>query len=193
MEPAEFTTATSDAQLEQVLALQRRNLEQSVDEQEAADQGFVTVRHDLELLRDMNRAEPHIIAVCDGQVVGYALVMLKRFQQRIPILKPMFARLAGLQHRGRPIDDYRFFIMGQVCVDRSFRGSGVFDGLYRTMKKRYAESYDLVVTEVACRNTRSCAAHTRVGFRLLHRYRDDRGEEWDLIVWDWATPDSADS
>jgi RimJ/RimL family protein N-acetyltransferase len=61
------------------------------------------------------------------------------------------------------------------------------------MKKRYAESYELVVTEVARRNTRSCAAHQRAGFRLLHRYRDDRGELWDLIVRDWTTPEGADS
>jgi len=186
-DPAAFELgiASSTADLEQILALQRCNVEEGRTPEDVAAQGFVTVRHDLALLREMNDAAGHVVARVDGHVVGYALVMLASFEERIPILAPMVARLRTLEFRGRALCDLRYFIMGQVCVDAAYRGSGAFAGLYDELRRRYASQYDLVVTEVARRNTRSVRAHAKVGFELLQRYRHDGGEEWDLIGWDW--------
>lgn len=181
-----FGIATKDEDLEQVLSLQRRNVEESLSPQEVARQGFVTVRHDLELLRDMNRAEPHVIATSDGQVVGYALVMVRAFEERVPILAPMYDMLSRLTYNGKPMDDYNYFIMGQVCVDKPMRGRDIFGGMYCQMRETYSHKYDMVITEVSCRNTRSIRAHEKVGFKLLHRYRDSDEEEWDVILWDWT-------
>lgn len=180
-----YRRAAGDRELEQILALQARNVEEALRPDEVAAEGFVTVRHDLDLLRDMNRAEAHVVALDGERVVGYALVMLPAFRERLPILEPMFERLARLEHRGRPVDACRIFVMGQVCVDREYRGRGVLDGMYGAMRALYSDRYDLVVTEVARRNARSRRAHARVGFELLERYRDPSGEEWDLIAWSW--------
>ncbi len=181
-----FGIATKDEELEQVLALQRRNVEESLSAEEVTRQGFVTVHHDLELLRDMNRAEPHVIATSDGQVVGYALVMVRAFEERVPILAPMYDMLSQLTYDGKPMDEYNYFIMGQVCVDKPMRGRDIFAGMYCQMREVYSHRYDMVITEVARRNTRSIRAHEKVGFQLLHRYRDSDREEWDVILWDWT-------
>lgn len=180
-----FTAASTDEELRQILDLQCQNVEERLEREEVAREGFVTVRHDLPLLRDMNRAEPHVIALFDGSVAGYALVMLRGFEERVPVLGPMFAVLDGLEYAGRPLKLSSYFVMGQVCVAKPFRGQGVFDGLFRCMRDRYAARYELVVTEVARRNTRSLRAHSRVGFERLHRYHDPGGEEWDVVAWDW--------
>ena len=77
--------------------------------------------------------------------------------------------------------------MGQVCVAERYRGTGIFDGLYRTMASVYRGRYDFTMTEVAERNTRSRRAHERVGFRTLHTYPDAAaGEVWHVIVLDFA-------
>jgi L-amino acid N-acyltransferase YncA len=185
--PVDYGVAASEEDLEQILALQRRNLEPSLGPEAVARDGFVTVRHDLELLRDMNRAAPHVVARSAGRVVGYALVMLRAFEARIPILAPMYDRLSALLYTGRAVADSRYFIMGQVCVGEPFRGTGVFAGLYAELRVRYARDFEMVITEVARRNGRSIRAHAKVGFELLHRYRDPAGEEWDVIVWDWSS------
>jgi len=109
-------------------------------------------------------------------------------EERVPALGHMHARLRELSFGGRPLGELRYFIMGQVCVDKAFRGRGVFAGMYRKMRELYSAAYDMVVTEVARRNTRSIRAHEKVGFELLERYRDSSGEQWDLIVWDWLEP-----
>lgn len=180
-----FQACKTRDQLDQILALQSINLEGHPGQASIPADGFVTVRHEPQVLHDMNDAAPHIIAIADDQVVGYALVMLREFDQRVPILQPMFRRLVELDYQGRPVTDFRYFIMGQVCVARAFRGRGVFVGMYHAMRDHYSADNDMVITEVATRNTRSIAAHRKVGFELLHRYIDQWGERWDLVVWDW--------
>ena len=184
MSPIEFTTAKLTVELEQILALQRDNLETALAVDEARSNGFVTLRHDLPLLIEMNRAAPQVIAKQAGQVVGYALVMLPVFAGRLPVLDPLFQLLGEVEYRGRPVSELNYFVMGQVCVAKACRGMGVFDGLYAKMRELYGHEYELVCTELATRNTRSARAHTRVGFKLARRYRDG-GEQWDLIHWNW--------
>lgn len=96
----------------------------------------------------------------------------------------MFDMLDSLSWQGKPIrENTRWFVMGQICVAKAFRGQGVFDGLYTTMKTICADDFDFTVTEVAERNIRSMRAHERAGFKTLHRYEDVlTGETWRLIL-----------
>lgn len=178
--------ASTDDDVRQILQLQQKNLPASLDEPEMQEQGFVTVQHDPEVLYEMNRAAPAVLAKYHGSVVGYALVMTIAFRNRIPILLPMFRMIDDLTYHGRPLSSYRYFIMGQVCISKEFRGMGLFDKLYAGLKKELSNSYDLLITEVATRNKRSVKAHLRVGLKTVHMYTDDRGEQWELMVWDWT-------
>jgi hypothetical protein len=62
--------------------------------------------------------------------------------------------------------------MGQVCVARAFRGTGVFDGIYQQLRTACSPRFDFVVTETSQRFARSLRAHRRVGFETLHVYPD---------------------
>jgi GNAT superfamily N-acetyltransferase len=185
MPQVQYLQARTERHLEQILELQRSNTETTLGTDAARSQGFVTVRHDLDLLREMNSPDRHIIAIHEQRVVAYALVMQPRFENRLPIIQPLFDQLRTLSYQGRAFEDCRYFVMGQVCVAKAFRGQGVFAGLYRQMSHCYATAYDLVVTEVADRNKRSIRAHEKVGFGVIHQYADPSGERWQLIAWDW--------
>jgi GNAT superfamily N-acetyltransferase len=182
----QFTTVSTPDDVSGILDLQVRNLPSALTPHAIASQGFVTVRHDESVLRRMNEAAPSTIAKAGGRVVGYALVMPRRFAAAVPILRPLFEMLDTLSWHGEPLrGNPRWFVMGQVCVAEGYRGSGIFDGLYRTMAERYGTGFDFTVTEVAARNTRSLRAHERVGFQTLHVYGDETtGEEWHVIVLD---------
>lgn len=166
-----------ELELGQILALQRENLARHLSRDEVASQGFVTVEHDLEVLRRMHALAPSIVAVEGDALAGYALVMPAECRGFVPILEPMFARLDALGVE-------RYYVMGQICVARAFRGTGVFDALYRAHREALSARYDRVVTEIATRNGRSMRAHERVGFTLLERYRDAT-DEWALVEWNW--------
>ena len=184
----QFTTVSTPDDLPGILDLQARNLASALTPHTIASQGFVTVRHDESVLRRMNEATPSIIAKAGGRVVGYALVMPPRFADDVPILGPLFEMLDTLSWNGEPLrGNPRWFVMGQVCVAEGYRGTGTFEGLYRTMAERYGTDFDFTVTEVAARNTRSRRAHERVGFQTLHVYGDETtGEDWHVIVLDLA-------
>ena len=181
----EIRLAHADDDLKGILHLQEINLPQNLSAEEIAEQGFVTVEHNFELLSSMYHVAPQIIAKQEGQVIGYALVMLKSFADQIPILIPMFDMLATLTYQNKAIDDYAYFVMGQVCVGKAYRGQGVFDGLYQAQKEHLSNTYDFVVTEVATRNTRSLRAHERVGFKTIDTFKEPQ-EEWAIVLWDWT-------
>ncbi len=174
-----------DRELLQILALQRGNLARNLTREQAAAQGFVTVEHTQEVLKRMHEIAPSIVAREGDELAGYALVMPVECRSFVPILEPMFQRLEALG-----LFRERFYVMGQICVAPPWRGTGVFDLLYRAHRRHLRETYDCSITEVATRNTRSMRAHARVGFEVIDRYRDAT-DEWALLRWSWSDPEGA--
>ena len=179
-----LTTVTTIEELEEILVLQQCNLQQNIDATEVQTQGFVTMIHDIDVLQKMHSLAPSIIAKDHGKVIGYALVMLRECSELVPGLEPMFKSFANLQYEGKSLNEYRFYVMGQICIDKQYRRTGVFDQLYQKHKEIYSGQFDFIVTEVATRNQRSLRAHERVGFETLEIYRDDL-DEWAVILWNW--------
>lgn len=174
-----YTLTTCDEELEQIIKLQKNNLSSSISKKEKETEGFVTVTHDLSILRKMNSKQPHIVAKDKDKVVGYALCMLKDFKNDIEILKPMFTMI---DNHLDPSSSY--VIMGQVCIDKAYRKQGIFRGLYQAMKNELQKKYDFLITEVASNNIRSLQAHQAIGFKTLVTYESDN-IQWHLIYWDW--------
>jgi len=172
---------TCREELERILRLQAANLRDHVSPEQAAREGFVTVAHTLEVLERMHALAPSVIAKDGEKLAGYALVMPVEARTFVPILEPMFQLLETLSWRGRPLREYRYYVMGQVCVAEAYRGQGVFDALYREHRASYGARFDCTVTEVATRNTRSMRAHARVGFERIETYRDAT-DEWAVIA-----------
>jgi len=179
LSPLEAREVRSDRELEEILKLQRANLARNLSAEEIAAQGFVTVEHTMDVLRRMHAIRPSIIATAGEHLAGYELVMPVECRSFIPILEPMFERLATLGMEGQ-----RFYVMGQICVEKRWRGRGVFDLVYFAHRRHLSSAYDFVVTEVAMRNTRSLRAHQRIGFEVIDRYRDAT-DEWALLRWSW--------
>lgn len=175
----------NNADLQQVLDLQRANLPVHISEQELQTEGFVTVHHNFELLKAMNTPYPHIIAREEEQVIGYTLVMLPAFQDRIPVLVPMFEEFNRAIFQRRLLTDVNYVVMGQVCIAKGYRGQGIFQGMYAQMNKQMSPHFEAIVTEVSIRNPRSLRAHAKVGFQTIREYQADTGEEWAILLWDW--------
>jgi predicted GNAT family N-acyltransferase len=179
-----YGVAESSIELKQILDLQHRNLPTNITKEEAREQGFVTVEHDLELLTEMNSPHPHIVARHDKKIIAYALVMLQKMEAKIPILVPMFEQINQIFYQGTLLRDAKYFIMGQICIDKTFRGMGVFRGLYNEMSKRMSPHFEYIITEVAKRNQRSLKAHYKVGFKNIKEYQSDEGEDWVIVLLD---------
>lgn len=168
-----YTFVTNNDELEQIIALQEQNILNSITADEVSKEGFVTVRHTLALLNEMNDAFPHIIAKDDDKVVGYALSMTKEFASCIDVLVPMFELIDQLISSN-------YMVMGQICIDRNYRKKGIFRGLYNKMKTVAKPQFEEIITEVDATNLRSLNAHKAVGFEAFKEYRSD-GQDWVLL------------
>lgn len=172
------------AELEQILALQRKNLKPALSEDERRAQGFVTLQHDLAALEQMHALAPSVIVRDDREVVAYALMMPRECRALMPVLEPMFQLLDRLDYGGRPLRDQRFYVMGQICVDKAHRGRGLVELLYHQHRELYQSRFDFMVTEVSVHNHRSMRAHERIGFQTIHTHRDAT-DDWAVVLWDW--------
>lgn len=163
-----YKRVDSNQELDQILELQRTNIPSSISEDESKVEGFVTVHHNLEILKAMNEKCAHIIAKRNDKVVGYALCMLKEFKKNVEVLKPMFRQIDNCLN-----NDETYFVMRQICIDKQFRKRGIFRSMYEFMKQEMASKYDMIITEVDEENTRSLNAHYAIGFKLLHSYNSN--------------------
>jgi hypothetical protein len=138
----------------------------------------------MELLEKTQALAPHVI-VKDGYiVVGYALVTVKETAAFHKDLKAMFDSLATVNYKGKLLQDHHYYVMGQVCIDKPWRGQGVFAMLYQHHKKVYSERFDMVITEISVTNVRSQKAHEKVGFKTIYTYTD-AVDTWNVVAWDW--------
>ena len=182
----EYSGAQTPQDIEQILNLQQSNLPTAITAEELTREGFVTVAHTYDILWAMNQLHPHIVVKSDGKVVGYALVMLKQFRSQIPILEGLFTNLDQLTYRERQLVEIPYFVMGQVCIDKAFRGQGLFAGLYQQMKTQMQPHFELIVTSIAKRNPRSLRAHQKTGFQVIDQFKDE-WDDWDIVAWDWES------
>jgi hypothetical protein len=179
---------TSEKQIYELLELQQKNLKKNISKSEMADQGFVTVEHSFEKIQAMNNAQAQIIALKGEELVGYALSMPITFKNIIPELTPMCKLLDSLTYKSKKLYNYKYYIMGQICVDKSVRGSGVFQNLYLQHFDTFKNEYDFVITEVSINNKRSMRAHHKMGFQTIHEYYDPENDDtWAIVLWDFKS------
>jgi L-amino acid N-acyltransferase YncA len=180
-----YTTASSPSDLEGILSLQQANLAERLSAQDMRQQGFVTVMHSYGQLAALNEVAQHVVAKDAERVVGYLLAMTPAARDLLPVLIPMFMKFDELRFNGKAIADLSYIVVGQACIDRPYRGTGVLERCYTLYRERYAMRYDFAITEIATENPRSLAAHKRIGFNAIGTYKAPDGVDWTIVAWDW--------
>ncbi len=179
-----FTTSKSKQDFQQILDLQNRNVEEALTSSEVEKEGFVSARHSVELLEKMNAPYPHIIAKSNDQIIGFTLVMLRSLQNDIDLLIPLFKNINSIQYNDQLIKNTTYFVMGQVCIEKEFRGKGIFRDLYDELRTQMQLHFEYCITGISVRNIRSWKAHEKIGFKIIHEYTDSKGD-WLIVLWDW--------
>ena len=178
-----YKRVETDTELRQILELQKLNLKQNLSEDFIHTEGFVYVEHSFAVLKRMNEACPHFIAIKENQVIGYALCMLERFRRDVPVLEGMFNYIDKVL-ASKELSNLHYLVMGQICVDKAYRGKGVFRNLYNNYRLGLEHEYEAVITEVNAKNLRSLEAHKAIGFECLDRHIEEN-DHWELIIWQW--------
>jgi ribosomal protein S18 acetylase RimI-like enzyme len=175
---------SSEDELRGIQELQQKNLRKNITEMEAAEQGFLMAEYNLDFLKKMHEAAASVIAVAEGNVVGYSLVSLKTIRDEHPLVADLFNTIDRLPFQSKVLSESNYVVVGQLCIGKEFRGIGLVDQLYQYFKDCYANEYEYLITDVAKANQRSLKAHKRTGFQVIDELVYD-GIGWDIVLWDW--------
>jgi predicted GNAT superfamily acetyltransferase len=164
--------------------LHDKNLKKNLTPEQQAAQGFVTFEYDLDFLEAIHRAHPSVIAVDEGVVVGYVLVVTRESQQLHPLITEFVQHLSRIKYKGQLMDQLSFCLVGQLCVAQSHTGQGLVQRMYNAYKDQHSTQFDYLVTDVDAQNVRSLKAHLKTGFEVVGSLAHE-GSRWEVILWDW--------
>lgn len=167
------------------MTLQRANHRMSLSANERMNNGFVTLKHDLSQLQKMMESAPQVVARSEDRIVGFALVLLKEHSTMFPLLQPMFDLFDETSHNEQVLGETDYYVMGQVCIEKGFRGQGIFQLLYQEHKRLLSASFEHCLTEASVHNKPSIRAHEKVGFQTIKEY-SDQTDDWAMLLWDWT-------
>jgi len=181
-----ITTVKNDDDVRGILALQQKNLKKNLSPEQIQSQGFLTVEHKFSVLKAMNDAQPSVIVKDGDTVVAYCLAMFPQFRNDVPELIALFDTIDDIDYDGQTLKDFKYVVMGQVCVGEGYRGMGFFDGMYQKLREELSAKFELCVTDISTNNSRSLKAHARVGFIPMKDFHDAILDEvWRVVVWNW--------
>lgn len=147
--------------------------------------GFVTTALNDEQFADLIVREKGVMLAKDGDTIAaFALAASWDYWKQVPIMQRMIDLLPAMPAVGETVltaeNTYQY---GPVCIDRAYRGSGVFEGIFRASLAQYREKYPVMVTFVNQINPRSYAAHTRkAGMAEIGTFDFNGNHYWMLAI-----------
>lgn len=147
--------------LEGILALLRANHVSNLTEEEKAF-GFVTTNITKEQLAELIEKEKGVTIASDkGRVVAFAFAAPWEYWKVWPLFQHMIDILPQYELNGTKFSTENTYQYGPVCVDRAYRGTGLFKEVFDYSLACFEERYPIMVTFVNSVNPLSLAAHTR--------------------------------
>jgi hypothetical protein len=146
--------------------------------------GFVTTKLSDTQFEELIAREDGITLAKDGErIAAFAFAAGWDFWLGVPIMKRMTEVLGEMPFEGRTLtlaDTYQY---GPVCVDGPYRGSGVFEGIFRASLARFRDRYPFMVTFINQVNPRSYAAHTRkAGMKEIGKFDFNGNHYWMMAI-----------
>ena len=181
MNPITIKLASSESELIEIKNLQKKNLKGNLSDSEKKTEGFLTAEYSLSFLKKINQDSPAIILKND-KVVGYALAVSKKMGKFNELLNYLINEFDNKRYKDVKLVNENYIVVGQLCLDKSFRGMGYVEKMYSQFKKTY-KNYRYCLTAVDLENKRSSAIHQRCGFLRIGQLmlNENPGE---IILWD---------
>lgn len=126
------------------------------------EDGFVTTNMTDQQLETLITKENGVtIAKKDGKVIAFAMAASWEFWAEWPFFAYMIEQLPKFSFEGQTLTVENSYQYGPICVDKSVRGSGVFERVFRASLSRMKGQYPIMATFINQINPRSFAAHTK--------------------------------
>lgn len=168
--------------IDEVLKLHFKYQVDSIKEEDKKD-GFITTAFTKEQLIELIEKESGLfIAKVDGKVVAYVMAASWEFWSIWPMFAYMIEHLDEDEYLGEKLSVKNSYQYGPVCVDKSVRGSGVFERVFDFAREQMSKRYPILVTFINKINPRSYAAHTKkLGLEVLKEFEFNNNQYYELV------------
>lgn len=168
----------------QIESLQEASHFKNVSDAEKENEGFVSVKTTIPMLRKLNSDIGILVAVQNSNVIGYELPLDLENAGKIHLLDPFIERILNLKYKEKKLSEFRIIIEGQILVKKGYKGIGIAEKLHKNFIKLLKLNYDLIITEVSNQNPRSLHVHKKkLGFSVLEQY-SAKGKDWYILIQD---------
>lgn|SRR5690625_3973822 len=165
------TTLATAADISGVLALQEKYLYKNMTEEERK-YGFVTTPFTTKQIQDILKENGLFVAKNkEHKVVAYIFAASWKYFEQWEIFNYMVSRFPKLSFQKQKITTKNTFQYGPVCIDRKYRGQGLFNQLFEEMRLEFVKRYPISITFINKINEISTAAHTRkLGWEIIDEF-----------------------
>ena len=145
--------------IDAVLKLHARYQVDSISEDDKKD-GFITTAFThAQMQRLIEEEQGLFLALKDEQIIGYAMAASWEFWSIWPMFAHMIKDLPNVSYSGIQLSTDNSYQYGPVCVDKTYRGQGIFEQLFEYSLQKMSTRYPVLVTFINKINPRSYAAH----------------------------------
>ena len=147
--------------MEGVMALLKANHVSNMTEEEKKN-GFVTTNLTEEQFVRLVEEEDGVTIAKDGdKIVAFALAASWDYWKEWPLFQYMIELLPQNTYNGETLSTTNSYQYGPVCVDKDYRGQGIFEQVFFASLANMEKRFPYMITFVNKVNPRSYAAHTR--------------------------------
>ncbi len=165
-----ISRAANQSDIPGIRALQERYLHRSLSAEERKS-GFVTTPFTEEQIADRVENDGLFITEDKDQIIAYVFAGKWDFFERWPIFPYMTSRFPDLNYKNFEISTSATFQYGPVCVDKKYRGKGVFNETFETMRLEWLREFPLSITFINAINSVSVRAHTKLGWEEIDQFQ----------------------
>ena len=154
-----------------VLELQEENLYKNLSEEELKG-GFVTTPFTAHQIEEI--IEQHGLYVCVNEqesVIAYVFAGSWDYFSQWEIFNVITSRFPKLSFGNDPITTNNSFQYGPICIQKDYRGQGIINEIFETMRLVFVDKYPLSITFINNINVISKRAHTnKLGWEVIDTF-----------------------
>jgi L-amino acid N-acyltransferase YncA len=129
----------------------------------------------------MHESAGIVVATVGDALAAFFCLSTFEVNKDAPIVLAMRESMRSASLGQRPLDSYSFVVAGPICIDKQYRGTGLFERLYEFAASHFASRFDLAVAFIASENHRSLKAHEKVGMIPVAQF-EYRDNAYDLVA-----------
>jgi len=174
----------------QIVELQNKNLASALDDLSRQD-GFLSTAYSLEQFEQMNNSICVIVGVdtnaeeasqgYEAKVQAYICAITKELCMNFRYPSLLISLCDELLYKGKPLSSYRYYLSNPICIDKGFRGTGVYTEICNHLAQFTVPDYDIAIGFISSANYRHLRAVRKLNVEIVGKFVAD-GEEFVIIV-----------